>query len=100
MDNLKAKIEKTSLFSPEAKVHLLAHFSELPPEEQQKLETTIDTFEARGAELAIKLRKDVTEQIDALKAEAAPEEQKDVDDASNVLKIGLDVLVGSSPQSS
>ena len=95
MDKLRAKIEKTSLFSEGAKVHLIAHLSELPSDEQKRLEATIDEFEARVKELGTRLRKDINEQISSLAAEASVDEKKDVDDASEVVKTGLDVLTGT-----
>lgn len=96
MGSLQTKIEQTTLFSPEAKVKLLAHLEEIPEAEQAKLMEIIDRFDARYKELAEKLRREVGEEMAGLKAEAAPDEKQAVEEASEILQAGVNVLTGTS----
>jgi hypothetical protein len=92
MDNLKLKIEKTDLFTDEAKVKLLAHFDELPEDEKEKLGETIDEFDRATKAAGVKLKNTVRAELDSLKAEATDDEKQNVDDATRIVELGLDIL--------
>lgn len=94
VDKLGSKIEKTALFTDHMKVKLLSKLTDLTEENMALLERTIDTFDARFAELTAKLQQDIENQIDVLSDEMPEDEKEELEEAEALVRNGVAMVSG------
>lgn len=92
MDKLRLKINKTQLFTDQAKIELLTRLEEIPEAEQAVLGDIIDRFDQERRRAGQKMREHVAHELQELHSEASSEERDDVDAAIAQMHLGVQIL--------
>lgn len=93
MQQLKHKIQHTTLFSDEDKIAILAAVDTYSPEDIKALEGIIDEFDAKHSQAISEYKKSVHGVLDTIVVKVSPADKKRFQNAASDVRAGVDALL-------
>ncbi len=95
MSDIKKKIQKIKLFSDAQKVSLLSDLENLPEHDIAVLSETIDIYDREYDRLVTKLKDELSQELDILKAHSSQESNQTMQDAITRIQLGMTLLTAN-----
>ncbi|OGG04274.1 hypothetical protein A2Z33_03945 [Candidatus Gottesmanbacteria bacterium RBG_16_52_11] len=95
MDELKQKIKNTGLFEDDDKVEILASLDALTLSDLKELESIIDEFDAKQAEIQTEFNDKVMTELDNIDKDAKDEDRDRTHHATDAIRAGLTTVLSA-----